>query len=308
MTMRLPRDVGEAQALLEAGAYVPERSLATAVLLTLRLGRPLFLEGEAGVGKTEIAKVLAATLERRLIRLQCYEGLDIASAVYEWNYSRQMIEIRLAEAAGNRSPEDLGEDVFSRRFLIERPLLQALGAHQEGPPVLLIDEIARADEPFEAFLLELLSDFQISIPEIGRIAAPEPPIVVVTSNRTREIHDALKRRCFYYWVDYPDAERELSILKVRCPDAAPALSRQVVAFVQRLRKVDLFKPPGVAETIDWNQALCALEVISLDPNAVHDTLGALLKYQDDIARVRGSEAARILAEIESGSIPGERMG
>lgn len=306
--MRLPRDVGEAQALLEAGAYVPERSLATAVLLTLRLGRPLFLEGEAGVGKTEIAKVLATTLERRLIRLQCYEGLDIASAVYEWNYSRQMIEIRLAEATGNRSPEDLGEDVFSRRFLIERPLLQALGAHREGPPVLLIDEIDRADEPFEAFLLELLSDFQISIPEIGRIAAPEPPIVVVTSNRTREIHDALKRRCFYYWIDYPDAERELSILKVRCPDAAPALSRQVVAFVQRLRKVDLFKPPGVAETIDWNQALCALDVISLARNAVDDTLGALLKYQDDIARVRGSEAARILAEIGSGSTPGKRMG
>ena len=301
--MRLPRDVGEAQALLEAGAYVSERSLATAVLLTLRLGRPLFLEGEAGVGKTEIAKVLAATLERRLIRLQCYEGLDIASAVYEWNYSRQMIEIRLAEAAGTRSPEDLGKDVFSRRFLIERPLLQALGEHQEGPPVLLIDEIDRADEPFEAFLLELLSDFQISIPEIGRITAPEPPIVVVTSNRTREIHDALKRRCFYYWVDYPDAERELSILKVRCPDAAPVLSRQVVAFVQRLRKVDLFKLPGVSETIDWNQALCALDVIALDPNAVDDTLGALLKYQDDIARVRGSEAARILAEIESGLIP-----
>ena len=306
VTRRLPRDVGEAQALLESGAYVADRSLATAVWLTLHLGKPLFLEGEAGVGKTEIAKVLAATLDRRLIRLQCHEGLDVASAVYEWNYSRQMIEIRLAEAAGAKSPEALGKDVFSRRFLIERPLLQALGTHEEGPPVLLIDEIDRADEPFEAFLLELLSDFQISIPEIGLIKAPEPPVVVVTSNRTREIHDALKRRCFYYWVDYPSAERELSILQVRSPDAALVLSRQVVAFVQRLREVDLFKLPGVAETIDWSRALCALDVISLDPAAVDCTLGALLKYQDDIAKVRGSEAARILLEIESGLAAGER--
>ena len=304
----LPRDVGETQALLGSGAYVADRSLATAVLLTLRLGKPLFLEGEAGVGKTEIAKVLAATLERRLIRLQCYEGLDIASAVYEWNYPRQMIEIRLAEATGTGSREALCEDVFSRRFLIERPLLQALGAHEQGPPVLLIDELDRADEPFEAFLLELLSDFQITIPEIGRIEAATPPIVVVTSNRTREIHDALKRRCFYYWVDYPSAERELDILKVRCPQAAPALSRQVVAFVQRLREADLFKLPGVAETIDWSQALCALDVISLEPAAVDDTLGALLKYQDDIARVRGSEAARILADIKSELVAGERPG
>lgn len=306
MATGLPRDVEEMQARLQSGSYVAERSLATAVLLALRLGKPLFLEGEAGVGKTEIAKVLAKTLARRLIRLQCYEGLDIASAVYEWNYSRQMIEIRLAEAMGARSHEELSEDVFSRRFLIERPLLQALSACEQGPPVLLIDELDRADEPFEAFLLELLSDFQISIPEIGRIAAAEPPIVIVTSNRTREIHDALKRRCFYYWVDYPSAERELRILGLRCPEAAPDLSRQVVAFVQRLRKADLFKAPGVAETIDWSRALCALDTLSLEPAAVDDTLGALLKYQDDIAKVQGGEAARILAEIDGHAVLEER--
>ena len=305
MATRLPRDVEEMRALLESGAYVADRSLATAVLLALRLGRPLFLEGEAGVGKTEIAKVLAETLDRRLIRLQCYEGLDLASAVYEWNYSRQMIEIRLAEATGAHSREELSEDVFSRRFLIERPLLQALSAHESGPPVLLIDELDRADEPFEAFLLELLSDFQISIPEIGRIEAAEPPIVVLTSNRTREIHDALKRRCFYYWIDYPSAERELRILEVRCPEAVPALSRQVVAFVQRLREADLFKAPGVAETIDWSRALGALDTFSLEPAAVDDTLGALLKYQDDIVKVRGSEAARILQDMDSERAAGE---
>ena len=307
MVTGLPRDVEEMQALLQSGAYVAERSLATAVLLALRLGKPLFLEGEAGVGKTEIAKVLAETLDRRLIRLQCYEGLDIASAVYEWNYSRQMIEIRLAEAIGARSHEELSEDVFSRRFLIERPLLQALNACEQGPPVLLIDELDRADEPFEAFLLELLSDFQISIPEIGRIAAAEPPIVIVTSNRTREIHDALKRRCFYHWVDYPSADRELRILDLRCPEAAPDLSRQVVAFVQRLREADLFKAPGVAETIDWSRALCALDTRSLEPAAVDDTLGALLKYQDDIAKVRRGEAARILAEIDDDAALEERL-
>ena len=306
MTTRLPGDVGEMRALLEAGAYVAERSLATAVLLALRLGRPLFLEGEAGVGKTEVAKVLAETLGRRLIRLQCYEGLDIASAVYEWNYSRQMIEIRLAEATGSHSREELSQDLFSRRFLIERPLLQALNAGERGPPVLLIDELDRADEPFEAFLLEVLSDFQITIPEVGRIEAAEPPIVVVTSNRTREIHDALKRRCFYYWIDYPSAERELRILQVRCPEVAPALSRQVVAFVQRLREADLFKSPGVAETIDWSRALCALDTLSLGPSAVDDTLGALLKYQDDIAKIRGSEAVRILSEIDAGGPVGEK--
>ena len=250
--MNLPADIEATESLLGAGDYVGDRSLATAVFLSLKLGRPLFLEGEAGVGKTEIGKVLAATLGRRLLLLQCYEGLDIASAVYEWNYARQMIEIRLAEAEGGASKAQLAEDVFSRRFLIERPLLQALEPHDEGPPVLLIDELDRADEPFEAFLLEVLSDYQITVPEIGTIRADAPPITVITSNRTREIHDALKRRCFYYWVDYPSAERELEILKVKTPGTGEALSRQVVAFVQRLRELDLFKLPGIAETIDWN--------------------------------------------------------
>ena len=293
----LPTDISAAESLLSSGDYVADRSLATAVFLSLSLTRPLFLEGEAGVGKTEIAKVLAATLGRRLLRLQCYEGLDVASAVYEWNYSRQMIEIRLAEAEGEASRDRLAEDVFSPRFLIERPLLQALEPHAEGPPVLLIDELDRADEPFEAFLLEVLSDYQITVPEIGTIRAESPPITIITSNRTREIHDALKRRCFYYWVDYPSAERELEILKLKTPNAAEALSRQVVAFVQHLRKLDLFKLPGIAETIDWNQALTQLDVVSLNPDVVNDTLGALLKYQDDIARVRDTEAARILEEI-----------
>jgi MoxR-like ATPase len=296
----LPEDVDAAEALLAAGDYVADRSLATAVFLALKLGRPLFLEGEAGVGKTEIAKVLAATLGRKLIRLQCYEGLDVASAVYEWNYARQMLEIRLAEAEGEVDRERLGHDVFSERFLVERPILQALAAQLEGPPVLLIDELDRTDEPFEAYLLEVLSDFQVTIPEIGPIRAETPPIVVITSNRTREIHDALKRRCFYYWVDYPDAERELRILRVKAPGASEALSAQVVAFVQHLRKLDLFKLPGVAETIDWNQALTQLDAIALTPEVINDTLGALLKYQDDIARVRGSEAARILDEIKTG--------
>lgn len=295
-----PEDVDAAEALLAAGDYVADRSLATAVFLALKLGRPLFLEGEAGVGKTEIAKVLATTLGRKLIRLQCYEGLDVASAVYEWNYARQMLEIRLAEAEGEVDRERLGHDVFSERFLVERPILQALAAQLEGPPVLLIDELDRTDEPFEAYLLEVLSDFQVTIPEIGPIRAETPPIVVITSNRTREIHDALKRRCFYYWVDYPDAERELRILRVKAPGASEALSAQVVAFVQRLRKLDLFKLPGVAETIDWNQALTQLDAIALTPEVINDTLGALLKYQDDIARVRGSEAARILDEIRTG--------
>ncbi len=297
--MNLPADIPSTGALLKAGDYVADRSLATAVFLALKLNRPLFLEGEAGVGKTEIAKVLAASLGRRLLRLQCYEGLDVASAVYEWNYSRQMIEIRLAEAAGGAQRDRLAEDVFSQRFLIERPLLKALEPHDTGPPVLLIDELDRADEPFEAYLLEVLSDYQITVPEIGTIKADAPPITVITSNRTREIHDALKRRCFYYWVDYPSAERELQILKVKTPQASEALSRQVVAFVQRLRDLDLFKLPGIAETIDWNQALTQLDVISLDPDVVNDTLGALLKYQDDIARVRDTEAARILDEIKT---------
>ena len=309
--MKLPTSVDETISRLSEGDYIAERSLATAVFLTLRMQRPLFLEGEAGVGKTEIARVLARVLGRRLVRLQCYEGLDVASAVYEWNYPRQMIQIRLAEMAGaggdgsggggrsgSASIESVEEDVFSRRFLIERPLLAALRSDEAGAPVLLIDELDRADEPFEAYLLEVLADFQITIPEIGTIAADEPPIVVITSNRTREIHDALKRRCYYHWVDYPDAERELRILQVRAPGTPEALSREVVAFVQSLRATDLFKAPGVAETIDWAQALAQLDVLALSPEVVNDTLGALLKYQDDIARIRGSEAARIIEEIK----------
>jgi MoxR-like ATPase len=295
----LPASVDETLALLQRGDYVADRSLATALFLALRRGRPLFLEGEAGVGKTEIAKVLAATLGRRLVRLQCYEGLDVASAVYEWNYARQMIEIRLAEAAGDSNRESLGEDLFSERFLIKRPLLQALEPDVEGAPVLLIDELDRTDEPFEAFLLEVLSDFQITIPEIGTIRAAQPPIVVITSNRTREIHDALKRRCFYYWVDYPDAARELEILRVKVPAAGETLARQVVAFVQKLRQKDLFKLPGIAETIDWAEALIQLDKVALDPRAVEDTLGVLLKYQDDIAKIRGSEAAALLDQLKS---------
>ena len=297
--MALPASVDETLNLLTAGRYVADRSLATALHLALRLHRPLFLEGEAGVGKTEIAKVLAETLGRRLVRLQCYEGLDVGSAVYEWNYSRQMIEIRLAEAAGDSNRDTLGADIFSERFLIKRPLLQALEKDIAGAPVLLIDELDRTDEPFEAYLLEVLSDFQITIPEIGTIRASEPPIVVITSNRTREIHDALKRRCFYHWVDYPVAARELEILKVKAPRAAAELSRQVVGFVQELRKRDLFKLPGIAETIDWTEALLQLDRISLDPQAINDTLGVLLKYQDDIAKIRGSEAASILDQVKT---------
>jgi MoxR-like ATPase len=262
------------------------------------MSRPLFLEGEAGVGKTEIAKVLAGSLDRPLVRLQCYEGLDIASAVYEWNYSRQMIEIRLAETEG-ASRDAVAKDIFSERFLIKRPLMQALEGEKGAAPVLLIDELDRTDEPFEAYLLEVLSDFQITIPEIGTVRATEPPIVVLTSNRTREIHDAIKRRCFYHWVDYPDAARELEILKRKAPEASENLSREVVAFVQRLRKMDLFKLPGVAETIDWSKALVALDKMTLDPQTVNDTLGTLLKYQDDITRVRGSDAERLLAEVRA---------
>lgn len=293
----LPTSIDATLALLAQGGYIAERSLATATFLALRMGRPLFLEGEAGVGKTEIAKVLAATLGRDLIRLQCYEGLDIAAAVYEWNYPRQMIEIRLAEAAGSTSREALAQDLFSERFLIRRPLLQALQGKPGAAPVLLIDELDRTDEPFEAYLLEVLSDFQVTIPEIGTIRAQAAPIVVMTSNRTREIHDAVKRRCLYHWVDYPSAEREREILAVKVPGASAALSRQVVAFVQRLRGMDLFKAPGVAETLDWSRALLELDQISLEPGVVDDTLGALLKYQDDIARIKGSEAARILDEL-----------
>ena len=295
----VPASVDDTISLLGSGDYVAERSLATALYLSLSLGRPLFLEGEAGVGKTEIAKVLAATLGRRLVRLQCYEGLDVSSAVYEWNYPRQMLEIRLAEAAGNRDRDAIARDVFSEPFLIRRPLLQALARDEAGAPVLLIDELDRTDEPFEAYLLEVLSDFQITIPELGTIKADEPPIVVITSNRTREIHDALKRRCFYHWVDYPDAEREGRIIAVKAPDTPAALSAQIVGFVQRLRGVDLFKAPGVAETLDWAQALTQLNQLELDPDTINDTLGAILKYQDDIEKIAGAEAGRLLAEVKA---------
>jgi MoxR-like ATPase len=295
----LPDSLDQTLELLRGGDYVADRSLATALYLALNLGRPLFLEGEAGVGKTEIAKVLAQTLGRRLLRLQCYEGLDVSSAVYEWDYARQMVEIRLAEAAGDRDRDTLTEDIFSERFLIKRPLLQALEPHVDGPPVLLIDEIDRTDEPFEAYLLEILSDFQITVPEIGTIRAEQRPIVIITSNRTREIHDALKRRCFYYWVDYPSAEREIEILRVRAPGLSEALSAEVVGFVQQLRGKDLFKLPGVAETIDWAEALVQLDRSDLDSGTVDDTLGILLKYQDDIARIQGDEAGRILSQVKS---------
>jgi MoxR-like ATPase len=299
MPQALPKSIDDTAALLAGADYVAERSLATAVFLALRMKKPLFLEGEAGVGKTEIAKVLSGTLGRKLVRLQCYEGLDIASAVYEWNYPRQMIEIRLAEAEGVKSREGLEEDIFTEKFLIRRPILQALEGDLVGPPVLLIDELDRTDEPFEAYLLEVLADFQVTIPEIGTVKADEPPIVVITSNRTREIHDAVKRRCLYHWVDYPNAQRELEILRRKAPGASEKLSQEVVGFVQRLRKMDLFKLPGVAETIDWSQALVALDALALDPETINNTLGALLKYQDDIARVQGSEAARILSEVRA---------
>ncbi len=282
------------QAALAGQNYVCGRALATVTFLSLRLNRPLFLEGEAGTGKTEIAKAIAAALGRRLIRLQCYEGLDAASAVYEWNFAAQMMAIRRAEATGSEPP-----DLFSDAFLIARPLLEAMRPQPGGPPVLLIDEIDRTDAPFEAFLLEALSDFQVTIPETGTVVAPEPPIVILTSNRTREVHDALKRRCLYHWVDYPDHDREMEILAARAPEASAALSREVVAFVQRLRTEDLFKKPGVAETIDWAKCLLALDMIELSPEVIADTLGALLKYQDDIGRLQGSEAKRILDEVRA---------
>jgi len=295
----IPNSIDETLAVLAQGEYITERSLATAVFLALRMGRPLFLEGEAGVGKTEVAKVLAQVLGRQLIRLQCYEGLDIASAVYEWNYQRQMIEIRLAEAEGTGSRAKLEKDIFSERFLIRRPLLQALDSKDGGAPVLLIDELDRTDEPFEAYLLEVLADFQVTIPEIGTIKAERPPIVIITSNRTREIHDAVKRRCLYHWVEYPTAAAELEIVRRKVPGMADKLSSDIVAYVQKLRAADLFKRPGIAETIDWAKALVELDRRSLDATVVNDTLGVLLKYQDDIAAVRGSEAARILEEIAS---------
>ena len=294
----LPTSVDDTQTLLSSGRYVADRSLSTVLYLSLSLGRPLFLEGEAGTGKTEIAKVLAETLGRSLVRLQCYEGLDVASAVYEWNYARQMVEIRMSEAAGDRDREQLSADIFSEQFLIERPILKALREDVNGPPVLLIDELDRTDEPFEAFLLEVLSDFQVTIPELGTVKAPKPPIVIITSNRTREIHDALKRRCYYHWVDYPSYERELEILRVKAPNAADELTQQVVAFVQKLREIDLFKVPGVAETLDWADALTQLDKVALEPGAIDDTLGVLLKYQDDIAKIEGSEARRILDQVK----------
>ncbi|MDP2581694.1 MoxR family ATPase [Shimia thalassica] len=295
--------IDQVQKMLSDEGYVCGRDLATVVFLSLRLGRPLFLEGEAGVGKTEIAKALSAALGRRLIRLQCYEGLDASSAVYEWNFAAQMIAIRTAEASGTADRSALNAELFGPDYLVERPLLQAMREDPAGPPVLLIDELDRTDEPFEAFLLEALSDFQVTIPEIGTIKAPEPPIVILTSNRTREVHDALKRRCLYHWVDYPNFEREIEILQSRAPEAAEALSKEIVAFVQQLRTEDLFKKPGVAETIDWAKCLLALDVLTLSPEVISDTLGAILKYQDDIAKLHGSEAKRLLdqarADIDS---------
>jgi MoxR-like ATPase len=293
-----PTSVDATLALLAAQDYVAERRLATAVFLALKLRRPLFLEGEAGVGKTEIAKVLAGGLGRRLVRLQCYEGLDTAAAVYEWNYPRQMVEIRLAEAAGGVERAELAHDIFTTRFLLRRPLLQALSPEEGGAPVLLIDELDRADEPFEAYLLEVLSDYQVTIPELGTIRAAIPPIVVITSNRTREIHDAIKRRCLYHWVDYPDAARELEIVRRKCPAAPEALARQVVGFTQRLRGLDLFKAPGIAETLDWAEALVALDRVSLDPQTVADTLGALLKYQDDLGAITPDVAAKLVRDAQ----------
>ena len=287
------------QSMLAEQGYICDRALGVVVFLALKLGRPLFLEGEAGVGKTEIAKALASGLNRRLIRLQCYEGLDASSAVYEWNFPAQMIAIRTAEAAGAASREALHDELFSDAYLIERPLLQAMRPDEHGAPVLLIDELDRTDEPFEAFLLEALSDFQVTIPELGTIKAPEPPIVILTSNRTREVHDALKRRCLYHWVEYPGFEREMQILAARAPEAGKSLSREIAAFVQALRQEDLFKRPGVAETIDWAKCLLALDVIALSPEVIADTLGAILKYQDDIARLQGSEAKRILDDAKA---------
>ena len=300
---KLPDSIDATQALLAGAGYVCGRALGTVTFLALKLGRPLFLEGEAGVGKTEIAKALAQALGRKLIRLQCYEGLDAASAVYEWNFAAQMVAIRTAEAVGAEDRATLTHELFGPEYLIERPLLQAMRPQPGGPPVLLIDEIDRTDEPFEAFLLEALSDFQVTIPEIGAIRAEEPPIVILTSNRTREVHDALKRRCLYHWVDYPVFDREMEILRARAPEASETLSREVVAFVQRLRSEDLFKKPGVAEAIDWAKCLVALDAVALSPQVIADTVGAILKYQDDIAKIQGSEAKRLLDEARAALAP-----
>lgn len=295
----MPGNVDETLALLTNGGYVADRALATVLYLSLKMGRPLFLEGEAGVGKTEIAKVLSQTLRRPLIRLQCYEGLDINSAVYEWNYAQQMIAIRMAEATGKSDQTAIEQSIYSDRYLIRRPVLEAVSGDPQCPPVFLIDELDRADEAFEAYLLEVLSDYQVTIPELGTIKAAAKPIVIITTNRTREIHDALKRRCLYHWVDYPDAARELAIIAAKAPNANAHLSAQLVAFVQKLRSVDLFKAPGVAETIDWANALTELDALALDPQTVSDTLGVLLKYQDDIARMQTGESAELLKQVES---------
>jgi MoxR-like ATPase len=294
-----PRTIDETLYLLTGADYVADRSLATVLFLSLRMKRPLFLEGEAGVGKTEIAKVLAQALGRRLIRLQCYEGLDVSSAVYEWNYAAQMIEIRMEEAAGKVDRSDMERNVFSEKYLIRRPVLDALTGKVGAAPVFLIDELDRTDEAFEAFLLEILSDFQVTVPELGTIKAEEPPIVIITTNRTREIHDALKRRCLYHWVDYPNAERELEIVRRKVPQANSRLSAEVVSFIQKLRQIELFKVPGVAETIDWAGALTELDKVALDPETVSDTIGVLLKYQDDIARIEQGEGRRILNEVKA---------
>ena len=299
----IPETIDEVEGLLAGQDYVCGRALATVVFLALKLGRPLFLEGEAGVGKTEIAKAIAAGLGRRLIRLQCYEGLDAASAVCDWNFAAQMIAIRTAEAGGGADRDVLTAELFTEDYLIERPLLQAMRPQPGGAPVLLIDELDRTDEPFEAFLLEALSDFQVTIPELGTIRAPEPPIVILTSNRTREVHDALKRRCLYHWVDYPTFAREMEIVHARAPEAAETLSREVVAFVQKLRTEDLFKRPGVAETIDWAKCLLALDVVTLSPEVIADTLGAILKYQDDIQKIAGDPAKKLLDEVRADLAP-----
>ena len=296
----LPSNVADTKSMLERGGYLASEALATSVYLALTLQRPLLLEGEAGVGKTELAKVLAEVLGRPLVRLQCYEGLDLASAAYEWNHSRQLLHIRAAEAENNADAGILERDIYSGDYLLKRPLLKALELSAEGrSPVLLIDELDRADEPFEAFLLEILADYQITIPELGTIRASEPPITILTSNRTREVHDAVRRRCFYVWIDYPTAARESEILALKVPNAPAALTAQIVAFVQTIRQMDLYKNPGIAESINWAQALTSLDCVALEPEDVNSTLGALLKYQDDIARIQGSEAARILEKVKS---------
>ena len=295
----LPASIDETEALLQSGDYVADRALATVLFLALRMKRPLFLEGEAGVGKTEIAKVLSKMLGRPLIRLQCYEGLDVSSAVYEWNYAAQMIEIRLDEATGLTDRDKIEKNVFSEKYLIRRPVLEALSGKPGAAPVFLIDELDRTDEAFEAFLLEVLSDFQVTVPELGTIKAEEPPIVIITTNRTREIHDALKRRCLYHWVDYPNAARELEIIRRKVPAANERLSAEVVRYVQKLREIDLFKVPGVAETIDWASALTELDKVALDPETISDTIGVLLKYQDDIARIGQGEGRKILNEVRA---------